>query len=228
VTEAIYAAGFGSSGRFYEEAGAILGMVPSRARKGGMGETVRFGVGQCCLGAILVAATARGICRVSLGDSPGSLLEELQDRFPNANLVAGDDEFEAWMAGVVGLVDEPGSIAGLPLDIRGTAFQKRVWDALRKVPLGSTATYSEIAREMGSPRSARAVANACGANPVAVAIPCHRVVRRDGGLGGYRWGVERKADLLRREGATPRRARRSPTGRSRSAAGSRGSAERTS
>lgn len=203
VTEAIYAAGYGSSGRFYAEADSMLGMKPSRVRAGGQGETIRFGIGQGSLGAVLVAATVRGVCRVALGDDPGALLHDLEDRFPKARLVGGDDRFESWMAAVIGLVEGSGQGIDLPLDIRGTAFQKQVWDALRAVPIGATVSYAELARRIGRPSGIRAVANACGANPVAVAIPCHRVVRSDGGLGGYRWGVDRKRALLAREGSCP-------------------------
>ena len=200
VTGAIYEAGYGAPSRFYAEAGERLGMAPSRYRKGGAGVRIRFGVGACSLGAILVAATERGICAILLGDDPGTLVRDLQDRFPAADLVGGDTEFEAWMARVIGLVEAPGRTHGLPLDIGGTAFQQRVWQALRAIPPGTTATYADVARAIGAPGSSRAVALACGANAIAVAIPCHRVVRSDGALSGYRWGVARKRDLLTREG----------------------------
>lgn len=199
VTEAMYEAGFNSSGRFYAASDALLGMTPTRYRSGGPGETVRFAVGECTLGSVLVAATERGVCALLLGDDPDALARDLQDRFPRAQLEAGGPEFEAWVARAVGLVEAPGRGADLPLDIRGTAFQQRVWEALREIPAGATASYAEIAERIGAPRSVRAVAQACGANPVAVAIPCHRVVRRDGDLSGYRWGVERKRALLARE-----------------------------
>jgi AraC family transcriptional regulator of adaptative response/methylated-DNA-[protein]-cysteine methyltransferase len=199
VTEAIYGAGFNSSGRFYATSTQVLGMAPARFRSGGAGESIRFAVGQCSLGSILVAATDRGICAVQLGDDPEVLVKELQDRFPKARLRGAEAEFERWVAEVIGLVETPAIGFDLPLDVRGTAFQQRVWDALRRIPPGSTVSYAEIARRIGAPRAVRAVAGACAANPVAVAIPCHRVVRADGSLSGYRWGVERKRALLARE-----------------------------
>src|SRR5690606_33942727 len=160
---------------------------------------IRFAVGQCALGAILVAQSNRGICAITLGDDPDKLVRDLQDRFPNADLVGGDAGFEALVARVVGFVQAPQTVLNLPLDIRGTAFQQRVWQALQQVPAGQTVSYAEVARRIGSPGSARAVARACGANTIAVAIPCHRVVRNDGALSGYRWGVDRKRALLERE-----------------------------
>ncbi|TAL24340.1 MAG: bifunctional DNA-binding transcriptional regulator/O6-methylguanine-DNA methyltransferase Ada, partial [Aquabacterium sp.] len=199
VTAAIYEAGYGSQGRFYEEADQVLGMTPGDWRAGGANTTIRFAVGQCTLGAILVAQSDRGICAISLGDDPDALVRELQDRFPRARLVGGDRGFERLVAQVVGLVEQPGRGLDLPLDLRGTAFQQRVWQALREIPPGRTVSYAEIAERIGAPTSSRAVAQACGANTVAVAIPCHRVVRRDGSLSGYRWGVERKRELLQRE-----------------------------
>jgi len=199
VTETLYAAGYGAASRFYAEGAPRLGMAPAAYRKGAAGLRIRFGIGACSLGAILVAATDRGVCAILLGDAPEPLLQDLQDRFSGAEIVGGDPAFEDWMARVIGLVEMPSSGLDLPLDIRGTAFQQRVWEALRKIPVGATATYAEIARAIGLPAATRAVAQACGANPVAVAIPCHRVVRSDGALSGYRWGVARKRDLLQRE-----------------------------
>ena len=199
VTDAIYAAGFGSSGRFYADASGRLGMRPASYRAGGSGATIRFAIGQCSLGAILVAATAVGICAILMGDDAGQLARDLQDRFPGAELVGADAGFEETVAKVVGLVEAPGIGVDLPLDVRGTVFQQRVWEALRQVPSGSTVSYAELAARIGMPSGARAVAGACAANPVAVAIPCHRVVRNDGALSGYRWGVERKRALLDRE-----------------------------
>lgn len=201
VTDAIYEAGFRSNARFYADVPGRLGMTPTQFRSGGTRTEIRFAVGQCSLGAILVAATAKGICCISFGDDPQTLVDELQDRFPHARLLGGDSDFEQWVAHVVGFVEAPRLGLDLPLDIRGTAFQQRVWQALREIPAGTTASYSEIAARLGAPKSARAVAAACAANPLAVAIPCHRVVRRDGGLSGYRWGVERKRALLAREEA---------------------------
>ncbi len=199
VTEAIYRAGFNSNGRFYANASAMLGMTPTRFRAGGVGERIRFGVGECSLGSILVAATERGICAISLGDDPDRLLRALQDNFPHAELVGGDAKFERWMAQVIGFVEAPQPTFDLQLDVRGTAFQQRVWQALCEIPPGSTVSYSDIAKRMGAPQAARAVARVCASNVIAVAIPCHRVVRRDGGLSGYRWGVERKQALLAKE-----------------------------
>jgi AraC family transcriptional regulator of adaptative response/methylated-DNA-[protein]-cysteine methyltransferase len=199
VTAAVYDAGFNSGGRFYAAATGMLGMTPRRFRAGGVGETIRFAVGQCSLGAVLVAATDQGVCAVTLGDDPAALVRDLEDRFPAAELVGGDADFEGLVARVIGLIEAPGQGLDLPLDIRGTAFQQRVWQALRDIPPGRRATYAEIAARIGAPRAVRAVAQACAANPLAVAIPCHRVVRTDGALSGYRWGVERKAKLLERE-----------------------------
>ncbi len=199
VTAAIYGAGFGSSGRFYEGAAATLGMTPTAYRAGGAGETIRFALGECSLGSILVAASARGVCAIALGDDPGALLRELQDRFGRAELIGADPTFEGWVAKVVALVERPGGDLDLPLDVRGTAFQRRVWEALRAIPCGETRSYAQLAAALGAPRSTRAVARACATNALAVAIPCHRVVRSDGGLAGYRWGVERKAKLLAAE-----------------------------
>jgi AraC family transcriptional regulator, regulatory protein of adaptative response / methylated-DNA-[protein]-cysteine methyltransferase len=212
VTEAIFDAGYGSNGRFYEKAGETLGMTPTRYRGGGAGSEIRFAVGQCSLGAILVARSERGVCAISLGDDPDALARELQDCFPRAHLIGGDAEFERLVAQVVGLVEAPGAGLDLPLDVRGTAFQKRVWQALRRIPAGKTVSYTELAKRVGAPRSVRAVAGACAANRVAVAIPCHRVVRNDGGLSGYRWGVERKRILIGREREVKAEGRRQKSG----------------
>lgn len=199
VTEAIFDAGYNSNSRFYAKSHEVLGMTPGRYRAGGAGTDIRFAIGECSLGAILVAQSERGVCAISLGDQPGALVRELQDRFPRANLIGGDREFEQLVARVVGMVEAPGTGLDLPLDVRGTAFQQRVWQALREIPAGQTASYSAIAQRIGAPGSVRAVAQACSANVLAVAIPCHRVVRKDGGLSGYRWGVERKRTLLAKE-----------------------------
>lgn len=199
VTEAIYDSGYNSNGRFYETANEMLGMTPTSYRAGGENTDIRFAVGECSFGSILVARSARGVCAIFLGDDPDQLARELQIRFPRANLIGGDPKFEQLVSQVVGFVEVPRSGLNLPLDVRGTAFQQRVWKALRNIPAGSTASYAEIAKRIGSPKSARAVARACGANVLAVAIPCHRVVRQDGALSGYRWGVERKRALLNRE-----------------------------
>jgi AraC family transcriptional regulator, regulatory protein of adaptative response / methylated-DNA-[protein]-cysteine methyltransferase len=201
VTAAIYDSGYSSNGRFYGESEQMLGMTPTEYRAGGARAEIRFAVGECSLGSILVARSERGVCAIFLGDDPDALTREIQDRFPRATLIGGDAAFEDVVAKVVGLIEAPGTGVDLPLDVRGTAFQQRVWRALREIPAGSTASYREIASRIGAPRAVRAVAHACAVNPVAVAIPCHRVVRSDGGLAGYRWGVERKRELLEREAA---------------------------
>ena len=199
VTEAIYAAGYNSNGRFYAESQQVLGMTPSAYRAGGAQTEIRFAVGQCSLGAILVAQSARGVCAILLGDDPQTLVRDLQDRFPAAGLIGGDTAFEQLVARVVGFVEAPRLGLALPLDVRGTAFQQRVWQELQRIPAGQTASYADIARRIGAPKAVRAVAGACAANALAVAIPCHRVVRSDGTLSGYRWGVARKRTLLERE-----------------------------
>jgi len=201
VTEAIYGAGFNSNGRFYAAAPGLLGMTPTQFRSGGRGNVIRFAVGECSLGAILVAATAKGVCAIEFGNDPEMLVRALQDRFPRAQLLGGDKAFERLVAEVVGFVEAPGRGLDLPLDIRGTAFQQQVWKAIRDIPAGSTASYRDLAKRIGAPKAVRAVAQACGANAIAVAIPCHRVVRTDGSTSGYRWGVERKRALLDREKA---------------------------
>jgi len=200
VTRAIHEAGYGSSSRFYEKSAALLGMTPAAYRDGGRDAEIRFAVAETSLGAILVAATPAGICSIRFG-APDTLVRELHDRFPKARLIGGDAAFEAMVARVIQAIDAPRAALDLPLDVRGTAFQQRVWRELQAIPLGATASYADIAARIGQPSAARAVAGACAANPVAVAIPCHRVVRTDGALSGYRWGVERKRALLEREGA---------------------------
>lgn len=205
VTEALYDAGFNASSRFYEAAGGMLGMSPRAYRQGGAEVDIRFAVAECSLGPILVAATPAGVCAIAIGDDPDALVRDLQDRFPRGRLAGGDAEFEQTVAKVIGLVEAPGVGLDLPLDVRGTAFQQRVWRALQAIPPGQTASYAEVAERIGSPRAVRAVAGACAANPLAVAIPCHRVVRTDGDLAGYRWGVERKRTLLGREAAQARK-----------------------
>jgi AraC family transcriptional regulator, regulatory protein of adaptative response / methylated-DNA-[protein]-cysteine methyltransferase len=202
ITQAIYDAGYNSNGRFYENSAGILGMTPTQFRNGAADEEIHFAVGQCSLGAILVASSKVGVVSILLGEEPGALVRSLQDRFPKAAIVGADQGYEQLIAKVVGSVESPRTNLELPLDVRGTAFQQRVWQALREIPLGETATYSEVARRIGSPKAVRAVAGACAANNIALAIPCHRVIRNDGALSGYRWGVERKRTLLKRETAT--------------------------
>ena len=201
VTDAIYSAGFSSSSRFYEGFAAELGLKPGAFAKGGTGEVIHFAVGECSLGSVLVAATVHGICAIQLGDAPEPLVEALQHRFPNAALRGGEAGFERVVAEVIGLVEEPQRGCTLPLHVRGTAFQHKIWQILRSIPPGETMTYAGLAAKAGCPDAVRAVANACAANKLAVAIPCHRVVRTGGALSGYRWGVARKATLLKREGA---------------------------
>jgi AraC family transcriptional regulator of adaptative response/methylated-DNA-[protein]-cysteine methyltransferase len=199
VTEAIYDAGYQSSSRFYSDSSRMLGMKPQAFRAGGTGMVIHFALGECSLGSILVAASELGVCAISLGNSPSELVNDFQTRFPPARLIGADPVFENWVAKIVGFVEQPQLGIDLPLDIRGTAFQQRVWRALGEIRLGNTASYTEIAQRIGMPNAIRAVARACGANELAVAIPCHRVVRADGALSGYRWGVQRKRTLLERE-----------------------------
>jgi AraC family transcriptional regulator of adaptative response/methylated-DNA-[protein]-cysteine methyltransferase len=210
VTEAIYDAGFNSSGRFYEKSNEMLGMTPSRYRAGGPNEEIKFAIGQTTLGAILVASSKRGVAAILLGDDPDELARDLQDRFPRANLIGGDREYEALVARVVGFIEAPRIGLDLPFDVRGTTFQQRVWQALRGIPAGDTVSYSEIARRIGAPKAVRAVAEACVKNNLAVVIPCHRVVRKDGALSGYAWGVERKRVLLDREASQGRDVAQAP------------------
>jgi AraC family transcriptional regulator, regulatory protein of adaptative response / methylated-DNA-[protein]-cysteine methyltransferase len=199
VTDAIYDAGFNSNSRFYETSNEVLGMTPTIFRNGGANTDIHFAIGECSLGSILVARSERGVCAVLIGDDPVPLVQDLQDQFPKANLIGDESGYDDLVAKVVGLIEKPGVGLDLPLDIRGTAFQQRVWKALQQIPVGSTASYTDIAKQIGMPKAVRAVAQACGANTLAVAIPCHRVIRNDGELSGYRWGVERKRTLLDRE-----------------------------
>lgn len=199
VTAAIYDAGYNSNARFYEKSADVLGMTASHYRDGGANTRIRFAVGECSLGSILVAQSDRGICAIALGEDPDALMRDLQDRFANAELIGGDAGFERLVAQVVGFIEAPRIGLDLPLDVRGTAFQQRVWQALREIPVGVTVSYGDIAKRIGAPQAVRAVAGACAANALAVAIPCHRVIKRDGALSGYRWGIERKRALLARE-----------------------------
>ena len=199
VTEALHAAGFGSSGRFYAAADDLLGMTPGRYRKGGARETIHYALGDSSLGKVLVGRSSRGICAILLGDDSEALLAELRGRFPKAELQPGEEGFETLIGQVIQLVENPRQGLALPLDIRGTAFQARVWQALRAIPPGTTLSYAQLAAQLDQPTAVRAVAGACAANSLAVAIPCHRIVRSDGEPSGYRWGVARKRELLKRE-----------------------------
>jgi AraC family transcriptional regulator of adaptative response/methylated-DNA-[protein]-cysteine methyltransferase len=174
-------------------------MTPTKFRNGGADTAIHFAIAECSLCSILVAKSERGVCAVLMGDDPLQLVRDLQDQFPKANLIGDDGNYEDTVAKVIGLIETPSVGLDLPLDIRGTAFQQRVWKALQQIPVGSTASYADIAKSIGKPKAVRAVAQACGANSLAVAIPCHRVIRNDGALSGYRWGVERKRALLDRE-----------------------------
>jgi AraC family transcriptional regulator, regulatory protein of adaptative response / methylated-DNA-[protein]-cysteine methyltransferase len=199
VTEAIYDSGYATGSRFYEKSNAVLGMTPSRFRAGGADTEIRFAVRKCTLGKVLAAQSPVGICAILLGDDSVAFTRELKERFPNARIVPGGRDFAHVVADVVKVIDDPAKGLGLPLDVRGTAFQKRVWDALCRIPAGETATYTEIAKYIGAPKAVRAVGAACGANAIGVVIPCHRAVRSDGTLAGYRWGLARKRALLKKE-----------------------------
>jgi AraC family transcriptional regulator of adaptative response/methylated-DNA-[protein]-cysteine methyltransferase len=199
LANATHDARFNSNSRFYETSNEVLGMTPTNFRAGGTRTDIHFAIGECSLGSILVAMSARGVCSILIGNDPVLLIQDLQDRFPKANLIGDESGYEDLVARVVGLIEKPGVGVNLPLDIRGTAFQQLVWKALQQIPVGSTASYADITKQIAMPKAVRAVAQACGANALAVAIPCHRVIRNDGALSGYRWGVERKRTLLDRE-----------------------------
>ena len=199
VTEAIYGAGFNSNGRFYATSSEVLGMTPSQFRSGAPNSEIKFAIGDCSLGSVLVAASDKGVCAILFGDDAETLRNDLRKQFPRARIVGGDKVFGQLAAEVIAFVEAPRIGLDLPLDVQGTAFQHRVWDALRRIPTGSTASYAEIAKAIGSPKSVRAVARACASNRIAVAIPCHRVIGSDGSLTGYRGGIERKRTLLAKE-----------------------------
>jgi AraC family transcriptional regulator, regulatory protein of adaptative response / methylated-DNA-[protein]-cysteine methyltransferase len=199
VTDAIFEAGYNSNSRFYEKSSQLLGMTPSDFKAGGSNATIRFALSECSLGAILVASSALGVCAISLGDNPEKLLQDLQNTFPKATIIGADRDYETLVAKVVGFIETPAIGLDLPLDISGTAFQQRVWQALRAIPAGEKISYAKLAEKIGQPKAARAVASACAANKIAMAIPCHRVVSNDGSISGYRWGVARKANLLKKE-----------------------------
>ncbi len=201
ITSAIYDAGFGSSSRVYESANQMLGMTPGAYRAGAPGIKIRYSISRCALGSLLVAATARGVCAIELGDNPEVLQDRLRGRFPGANLVADVEGLKSWVESVTRFIDAPDHNLQLPLDIRGTVFQRLVWKSLRRLRVGETVTYGDLARRIGRPRAVRAVAQACASNRLALAIPCHRVIRGDGAAGEYRWGAKRKRILLHRERA---------------------------
>jgi AraC family transcriptional regulator, regulatory protein of adaptative response / methylated-DNA-[protein]-cysteine methyltransferase len=196
ITEAIYDAGFGSSSRFYENADAMLGMKPRAYKAGGQGEVIRVGVRSCALGLVLVAATERGVCTIEFGDDAQELQMRVSKRFPHSLLLKEDAQFDAWLEKILAHIQAPATALDLPLDIRGTAFQQQVWKALRDIAPGQTHSYAQVAEKIGKPKAVRAVATACASNVLALAIPCHRVVRSNGELSGYRWGPERKKELL--------------------------------
>lgn len=204
VTAAIHAAGYGSSSRFYEAANSRLGMPATTWRRGGEGVAISYAVGECWLGAVIVAGTAKGICAIELGDDAAELRAALARRFPKAILSPAGPDFATLVADVIAAIDGPGDAPSLPLDVQGTAFQEQVWRALRTIQLGDTQTYAELAQRLDRPQAVRAVATACASNPLAVLVPCHRIVRSDGGLGGYRWGLARKERLIDREKSSRR------------------------
>ncbi|MGJ3352490.1 bifunctional DNA-binding transcriptional regulator/O6-methylguanine-DNA methyltransferase Ada [Providencia sp. Je.9.19] len=199
ITDAIYDVGYSSTSRFYETSTQRLGMTPKNWKAGGDGTKIYFALAVCSLGNVLIAQSPIGVCAIFLGDDPEQLLRDLQDKFPQAELMGGDAEFEQLIAHVIGFIEAPEIGFNMPLDIRGTAFQQRVWQVLRGIPVGQTVSYRDVAEKMGQPKAVRAVASACAANMLAVAIPCHRVVRNDGALSGYRWGIDRKRALLLKE-----------------------------
>lgn len=204
VTDAIYDAGYGSGSRVYEKTGQLLGMTPADYKRGGSGIAIRYTTLQTELGALLVAASERGVCSVTLGDRESALVKNLRNEFPQATIDRVDAGRDEWLASMIARVSAEIGSAGLPaadvpVDIRATAFQWRVWQALQRIPRGQTRSYAQIAQEIGAPRAVRAVASACARNRLAVVVPCHRVIRADGSLGGYRWGMARKRELLERE-----------------------------
>lgn len=201
ITDALYETGYGSSSRVYERSNAQLGMTPATYRKGGMGMKIGYSIAKTVLGKVLVAATDRGVSAVYLGDSEAKLVQELRDEYPRAELAPADDSFERWVKEIVQRVDGKPPRVELPLDLQATAFQRRVWQELQRIPAGTTRTYSQLARALGNPKAVRAVARACATNPVSIVVPCHRVIREDGTLAGYRWGLSRKEQLLAQERA---------------------------
>jgi AraC family transcriptional regulator of adaptative response/methylated-DNA-[protein]-cysteine methyltransferase len=199
ITDALYETGYGSSSRVYERSNAQLGMTPATYRKGGKGMRIGYSITKSALGRVLVAATERGVSAVYLGDSEPKLVQELKDEYPRAELAPADDSFERWVKEIVQRVEGKPPRIELPLDLQATAFQRRVWQELQRIPSGTTRTYSQVALALGNPKAVRAVARACATNPVSVVVPCHRVIREDGALAGYRWGLSRKEQLLAQE-----------------------------
>ncbi len=202
MTEALFEAGYNSTGRFYEKANELLGMKPEQYKKKGQGTQIFFAVGTSNLGEVLVARSTKGICAILIGDCADALLDDLQERFANADIIGADTSFDDVVGKIVGQIESPSldsKIADLPLDIQGTLFQRRVYNTLRQIPIGETISYQELANLVGAPKAVRAVASACASNKLAIAIPCHRVVRKSGEISGYRWGIERKRVLLERE-----------------------------
>jgi AraC family transcriptional regulator of adaptative response/methylated-DNA-[protein]-cysteine methyltransferase len=201
IADALYETGYGSSSRVYERSNAQLGMTPATYRKGGKGMKIGYAIAKSALGKILVAATDRGVSAVYLGDADAKLIEELKDEYPRAEITAAADSFERWVKEIVQRVEGKPPRIELPLDLQATAFQRRVWQELQRIPSGTTRTYSQVARALGNPKAVRAVARACATNPVSIVVPCHRVIREDGSLAGYRWGLSRKEQLLAQERA---------------------------
>jgi AraC family transcriptional regulator of adaptative response/methylated-DNA-[protein]-cysteine methyltransferase len=199
VSRATYEAGYGSSSRVYDSASRSMGMTPATVRKGGEGQRIQFGVVASPLGRLLVAYTEKGVCSVKIGDDDRALEREFRADFPNAEIHVAGRAIHDWISSIVRSLEGDHSSAAIPVDIQGTAFQWRVWNALQRIPRGTTLSYSELAKQIGQPSATRAVARACATNPVALLIPCHRIVREDGELGGYRWGIERKKQLLQQE-----------------------------
>jgi AraC family transcriptional regulator of adaptative response/methylated-DNA-[protein]-cysteine methyltransferase len=201
IADALYETGYGSSSRVYERSNAQLGMTPATYRKGGKGMKIDYTIAKSALGKVLVAATERGVSAVYLGDAAATLVLELRDEYPRAEIAPAKDSFEHWVKEIVERVEGKPPRIELPLDLQATAFQRRVWQELQHIPRGTTRTYSQVARALGKPKAVRAVARACAINPVSIVVPCHRVIREDGNLAGYRWGLSRKEQLLALERA---------------------------
>ena len=201
ITDALYETGYGSSSRVYERSNAQLGMTPATYQKGGKGMKIGYTVAKSPLGKVLVAATERGVSAVYLGDAEGALITELRKEYPRAEIAPARDSYQKWVREIVQRIEGKGPRLDLPLDLQATAFQRRVWQELQRIPRGRTRTYSQVARSLGQPKAVRAVARACASNPASIVVPCHRVIREDGTLGGYRWGLSRKEQLLKKERA---------------------------